>query len=242
MKVCILTFIKDERDYLNDFLEYHIKLGLQILVFEDLFSCSHKDITDKYNNVYLHSVKELYSNEEIPQLIEDRKNKKPPQTDYINRGLKYIHSLNKYDWCFLIDCDEYITCTEKFPDILNNYTNYEAIICYWMNYGCSGHIYKPIYNKPIYEIYTERCGYEKHTDFKYHNLMKFCINMRKFNPKIKWYIHNCLCNWVKVDFTYKRSEPVYEPLYLRHYITKSLEEYCHKLYVRGMMHPNHRNL
>ena len=90
MNICIFTVIKDEQEYLDDFLAYHTEKGMDIFVFEDVFSSSHKFITDKYENVELHSVKELYSEDEIPQLIENRKNKVPPQTDYINRGLKYI--------------------------------------------------------------------------------------------------------------------------------------------------------
>lgn len=155
--------------------------------------------------------------------------------------MKYIHDLNKYDWVFLTDIDEYITCTEKFPDILERYKDYDAVSLYWKNFGPSGHIYKPVYDKPIYEIYTETCGYELKRDFILHNINKFCVNMRKYNPDVKWHIHNARANWVKVDFTYKRSEIVFEPLYLRHYITKSVEEYCWKVWVRGMHHQKHRD-
>lgn len=238
----ILTVVKDEQEYLNDFLKYHREMGLHIFVFEDLFSCSHKDICSKYDNVFLHSVKELYTDDEQEQLIEDRKNKVSHQVNYINRGLKLIHSLNKYDWCFIIDADEYITSSKDFPSILNNYTDYDAILLYWMNYGCSGHLYKPIYDRPIYDIYTERCCYELYLDMKYYAITKLCANMRKYRPEMKYGVHNAMINWVKPDFTYKRTEIVYEPLYLRHYITKSFEEYCYKIYVRGMMHEKHRTL
>ena len=240
MNICIFTVIKDEQDYLNDFLEYHTKMGLHIFVFEDLFSCSHKSITDKYHNVYLHSVKELYNEDEIPQLIENRKNKVPPQTDYINRGLKYIHSLNKYDWCWLIDIDEYITCTEKFPDILDRYKEHQAVLIYWQNYGCSGHIYKPDDNRPPYEIYTEKCSYEKYSDEKYFKITKFIVNMNKYKPTMKFWIHCANVDFVKADMTYKRTAICLEPLYLRHFITRSVEEYAWKVWVRSCMHPNHR--
>lgn len=240
MNICIFTVIKDEQDYLNDFLEYHTKMGLHIFVFEDLFSCSHKNITDKYDNVELHSVKELYDEDEIPQLIENRKNKIPPQTSYINRGLKYIHSLNKYDWCWLIDVDEYITCTEPISSVLSRFNDRDGILVYWKNFGCSGRIYKPKYDKPIYDIYTQQCGYEKYSDLKFYKITKFCVNLNKWTKEKKYWIHNAPVNWVKVDGSYKRTEIVYEPLYLRHYITKSAEEYLWKVYVRGMFHPGHR--
>ena len=240
MNVCIFTVVKDEQEYLNDFLDYHTKMGMDVFVFEDIFSHSHLSITSKYSNVFLHSVKELYSEEEIPQLIEDRKNKVPPQTDYINRGLRYIRSLDKYDWCWLIDCDEYITCTEKFPDILDRYKEHQAVLIYWQNYACNGYIYKPDDNKPPYEIYTEPCGYELYSDLKYFKITKFCVNMRKWTPDKRYFIHCAQVNYVKADGTYKRTEIVYEPLYLRHYITRSAEEYAWKVWVRSCMHQGHR--
>ena len=242
MNICIFTVVLNEQDYLKDFLDYHTKMGIDIFVFEDVFSLSHSYITDKYYNVELHSVKKLYSEEEIPQLIEDRKNKVPPQTDYINRGLKYIHSLNKYDWCWLIDIDEYITSTEPISDVLSRFNDRDAVLVYWKNYGCSGHIYKPLYDKPIYEIFTQPCGYELYSDFKYYKITKFCVNLNKWSEDKKYWIHNANVNWVKVDGTYKRTEIVYEPLYLRHYITKSVEEFLYKVYVRGMFHTGHRQL
>lgn len=242
MNICIFTVIKNERDYLNDFLKYHTEMGLHIFVFEDLFSDSHYDICKKYDNVFLHSITELYAQDELPDLIDRRTRHVPSQTDFINRGLKYIYNLNLYDWCWLIDIDEYITATCPFPDMLNDYKDYSAVSVYWMNYGCSGHLYKPVYDRPIYDIYLERCGYELHRDRKYSNITKFCVNMHKWNDRMKYKIHNAMVNWIKVDFTRNHAAEVFEPLYLRHYITKSFEEYCHKVYVRGMHHPGHRNL
>ena len=242
MKTCIFTVIKNEQEYLKDFLDYHTRMGLHIFIFEDLFSNSHADICSKYENVFLHSIKELYNESEIPALIERRTNHIPSQTEFINRGLKFIHSLNKYDWCWLIDIDEYITATEPLEEILNRFKEYDAVMVYWKNYGCTGHLYKPVYDKPIYEIYTERCGYEQFSDRKYNNITKFCVNMNKWNDSMNYKIHNAKVRWVKVNNTFNRGVEVFEPLYLRHYITKSFEEYCHKLYVRGMHHPKHRTL
>ena len=240
MNICIFTVVLNEQEYLDDFIRYHLNMGIDTFVFQDVFSHSHSFITDKYNNVELHSVKELYSEEEIPQLIEDRKNKVPPQTDYINRGLRYIHSLNKYDWCALIDIDEFITCTEKFPDILDRYKEHQAVLLYWCNYGCSGHIYKPDDNRPPYEIYTEKCGYEKYSDEKYFKITKFIVNMNKYKPTMKFWIHCANVDFIKADMTYKRTAICLEPLYLRHFITRSCEEYAWKVWVRQTFHPGHR--
>lgn len=242
MNICIFTVIKDEQDYLKDWLDYHTRMGIDIFVCEDVFSCSHKDICDKYENVHLQSILDIFPRRERGNIIKMRKNDCPPQTTYINQGLKYIHSLNRYDWCWLIDIDEYITSTEPISDVLSRFSDRDSVLVYWRNYGCSGHIYKPKYDKPIYDIYTQQCGYELYSDYKYFKITKFCVNMNKWKPTQKYYIHNASVNWVKVDGTYKRTEIVYEPLYLRHYITKSVEEYIWKIFCRGMMHPGHRQI
>ena len=45
---CIFTIIKDEREYIEEFIRYHLNLGIDhIFIFEDIGSVSHKDIVDK---------------------------------------------------------------------------------------------------------------------------------------------------------------------------------------------------
>lgn len=240
MNICIFTVILNEQDYLNDFLDYHTKMGIDIFVYEDVDSLSHKSICDKYNNVYLASILDIFPKEQHNEIIQMKKDKEPPQTLYINQGLKHIHSLNKYDWVALTDIDEYITCSEKFPDILDRYKEHQAVLLYWQNYGCSGHLYKPSINKPPYEIYTEKCGYEQYSDYKFFKITKFIVNMQKYKPEHKYWIHCANVDFVKANGTYKRTEVCLEPLYLRHYILRSAEEYCWKVWVRSCMHPGHR--
>ena len=232
--------IKDEIDYLEDFIEYHIKMGIDIYLFEDLYSKSHKQITDKYENAYLYSLLDLYGIDEQEEIIRKRMEEIPCQTEFINRGLKYIHSLNKYDWTALIDIDEFITCSEKFPDILERYKEHQAVLIYWQNYGYSGYIYKPNIKKPPYDIYNEKCGFEQYSDLKHFKITKFIVNMSKWKPTMKYYIHCANVDFVKADGSYKRTEIVYEPLYLRHFTIRSVEEYLWKIHIRKLHHNGHR--
>ena len=244
VKTCIATCVKNEISYLEDFIKYHLDIGIdEIFIYEDYGSVSHKEICDKYDNVYLSSILDIFPEEQREEIIQMRIDKVPSQTLYINQMLKYLHPThNEGWWCWLIEIDEYITSTEPLEDILGRFNDRDAVLVYWKNYGASGHVYKPKYDKPIWEIYTQPCGYELFSDFKYFKITKFIVNMNKWKPSMRYYIHNASVNWVKVDGTYKRTEIVYEPLYLRHYITKSYQEYCWKLFKRGMHHPNHRTL
>jgi len=73
MKTCILTVIKNEQEYLEEWIKYHLDLGIDhIFIFEDLDSDSHKEITDKYaDNVTLNSV----------SILLDEENKKTEPTN-----------------------------------------------------------------------------------------------------------------------------------------------------------------
>lgn len=244
VKTCIATCVKDETEYIEDFIKYHLDIGIdEIFIYEDYGSVSHKEICDKYDNVYLSSILDIFPRRERGNIIKMRKNNVPSQTLYINQILKYLHPThNDGWWVWLIDIDEYITSTEPISDVLSRFNDRDAVLVYWKNFGCSGHIYKPKYDKPIYEIFTQPCGYELYSDFKFYKITKFCVNLNKWTEQKKYWIHNANVNWVKVDGTYKRTEIVYEPLYLRHYITKSVEEYIWKVYCRGMFHTGHRQL
>ena len=47
--ICILTIIKDEQEYLEEWIKYHLNLGINhIFILEDSNSTSHRYITDKY--------------------------------------------------------------------------------------------------------------------------------------------------------------------------------------------------
>ena len=52
MENCILTIIKNEHPYLDEFIRYHLDLGIaHIFVFEDIGSESHEEITRKYGKI-----------------------------------------------------------------------------------------------------------------------------------------------------------------------------------------------
>ena len=64
MTSCILSLIKDEHEYLEDFITHHISIGIdKIFLYEDITSASHKDICAKYPQVILASARDLLGNE-----------------------------------------------------------------------------------------------------------------------------------------------------------------------------------
>ena len=70
-KSCILTAIKDEREYLEEWIKYHLDFGIDyICIIEDYDSESHKDITDKFGDkVELVNAREFLNEESFKMAL-----------------------------------------------------------------------------------------------------------------------------------------------------------------------------
>lgn len=235
MKLCIHTVIYNELDeYLKPWLDYHSTMVDHIFIFEDINSHSHKHLTDKYNNVTLLSVLDVAKDK---QRMIDRKLKgEVNQSFYIQDELQWIQDKNEYDWCFAIDIDEFITLQDPYkaiPDVLKDFQENDAVLIQWMNYGASGRVYKPDYNGRDYrEFYTER-GEQTSNDRGFKITTKIIWNLNKEIIRFIG-VHCCPYHWVMTNGIRDRKVVTYEKIYLKHYVTKSWEEYIWKLYKRGM--------
>lgn len=246
MKTCIHTVILNEQDeYLIPWLNHHSPMVDQIFIYEDIDSHSHKHITDKYPNVTLWSVFDIYEDEWHKNHLRTHREKGGiNQRLYILDGVSKIQALNEYDWCFTLDIDEFITLEEPYktiPDVLSDFQAMDAVILQWMNFGANGRISKPNYNGKDYrEFYTKRADFSD-ADSKFKMDSKICWNLRKITKWNLCGLHCCAGNWVKTDGKKDRRSTVYDKMYLKHYVTRSWEEYLWKIYVRGMhCFNNHR--
>lgn len=236
MNTCIHTIIKNELpEYLKAWLNHHTSMVDNIFIYEDIDSHSHSDIADKYDNVTLQSVLELFPESRHAELIENKKNGVINQNAYLKEGVSYIQSLNCYDWCFTLDIDEFITLTDGYktiPDVLSEFNDHAAVLLQWQNIGASGHIRKPNYEGDYRKYYTEVCP-DSEWDAKTRINTKICWNLNKIT---RWHLcglHCCAGDWIRTNHHKNRRADVFDKMYLKHYITKSWEEYLWKLYVRG---------
>ena len=120
---------------------------------------------------------------------------------------------------------------------------YDAVLLPWENYGANGLVYKPSYEeKGIMDTYTRKCGFQDIDDRKWYQKVKTAYNMDRYdNTFMSDHLPQYSCKWCKTDFTQDKERMIYDKMYLRHYITKSFEEYVIKLKIRGMFYPKHRN-
>ena len=243
MKTCVMVIVKDEQEYIQEFIEHHLNIGVDALfIFEDIGSRSHKHITDKYDNVYLLSILDVYYGDEKDRIRERKEKKMAVQSDYIQHAIKYIKTLGEYDWCFSLDADEYVQADGDIHEILSRFSDWECVIMYWKNYGANGHILKPQYTS-IQETYTKECGF---TNIDWNNkiITKMVLNLREIDTSFPIPCHfSPTRRCIRTDFSRQLSDPpCYDLLYIKHYITKSFEEYMWKLTKRGMLCKVHRKI
>lgn len=250
MSTCIFTIIKNEHDYLDEFIKYSIGIGIdRIIIAEDDGSLSHKKITDRYpsDKVSLIKIDDCFENErDLRSMLKDRSRLSKMQNRYVQRGLGYVKEHYNYDWCFIIDIDEYLTFGEKYEninDVMKDFDGYDAVMIYYENYGANGLVRKPSYkDKGILETYTSKCEFPKRDGKRFNT--KCAYNMNTYTNNSYRFVHcpNPKINYCKTDFSKDEKIPTYERLYIRHYITKSFEEYVWKLKIRGMFFNGHRRL
>ena len=236
-KSCILTVIKNEQEYLDEWIKYHLDLGIDhIFIFEDIDSDSHKEITDKYGDmVSLNSIEIILTDSE-KKLVKQFKltKKKNPQEIYFPKSISWIKNTykDKYEWCFAIDNDEFITFEKensKLEEVLELYKNYDAVVLQWKIYGANGHVEKPNYGDGgLVETYTKESNYPGHHILEW--TTKTCYKLNSFKECYFKEIHQPTndCKWCKTDFSNSRVKLVYDVFYVRHYMTKSWEEYISK--------------
>ena len=227
MKTAICVIIKDENDYLDEWLEHHLNLGIdEIFLYEDYGSKSHSSITEPYGNrVHLNSIDIIF-------------NSPDPNKNIINNGdrmqlqlFSYFPQMYKdeFDWILFNDLDEFLILKQPLHELLNEYKNETAILLRWKWYGASGHINKP--QGKVMDNYTKPTT----TAFDWGWQFKSFLNCKHFQRWEK-YLH-------KVEgAVFPLTEWGGHKAWLNHYFTKSWEEWKTKLLDRGDSFPGNRKI
>lgn len=246
--ICILTVIKDEHLYLDEWIKYHLDIGVScIFILEDIGSKSHSEITVKYGNkVILLPVLAILP-EQLKQSVNSKRIKSisGSQMTYLKAGLNYIKKYFKFDWCFVIDNDEFITLTNNtLNEVLSLYSNYDALILSWKCFGANGLVKRPDYsNTGVIDTFTKPITGSVPAISKEHN-KKTCYNLHLYREKF-WksnHVPSVEANFCNTDFEKDVEKITYTNLYIRHYITKSWEEYVWKKKERGYFYGTRRTL
>ena len=227
MKTAICVIIKDEEEYLNEWLEHHLNLGIdEIFLYEDYGSKSHLDIVKPYGDrVHLNSIDIIF-------------NSPDPDKNVINTGernqiqlFNYFPQMYKdeFDWVLFNDLDEFLILKQPLHKLLEEYKNETAILLRWKWYGASGHINKP--TGKVMDNYTKPTT----TTFDWGWQFKSFLNCKNFQ---KWEKHLHKVEGAVFPLTDWGGHKAW----LNHYFTKSWEEWKTKILDRGDSMPGHRKI
>lgn len=226
-KICAAIIVKDETDYLKEWLDYHLGIG-----FDKIFLAINDDEgLSKYP--YL---KDYKGKLVVYNLAGCEAMQKPFYNCIINN--------EDYKWCAFIDTDEFISFRKdsgftNIKDFLNSApAEVEAYKLNWELYGDDGQVYyedRPVverFTKPLPPIYnTYNFGEQCHTKTI---LRKIDTRPRRIkfiaNPHVVVGCNYYLTNGEPTDASPFNFDTEKSVVYIKHFYTKTIEEWVkHKL-------------
>lgn len=204
--VSVTAIFKNEAQYLKEWIEYHLLIGV-----------SHFYLYDNGSEDNPLQVLAPYIQEEIVTLIpwvafEMRLN---------SQRLAYRHSAMNfganYQWMAFIDLDEFIVPNKdiRLVDFLSNNTNYAVIHMPLIEFDHNGHIEKP--KGFVTENYFNGCNLGREWRVKPILQARLVETIETLRPKTKHPV-----------FAIEELPQPQWPIRINHYFSKSLEEYAEK--------------
>lgn len=228
MKTCICVIIKDEQEYLEEWITHHLNLGIdEIFLYEDNDSISHADIIKPFGDkVHLELIDVIFKDEKEKLQIKNKFGS--VNQDALFNWFPKTYK-DTFDWILFNDIDEFLILTKPLHEFLAEYDDKPAIWLKWRFYGANGHIKKP--QGKVMDNYTTYSP----TSFDYGWTHKSFLNCKKYTY------------WEKPIHQIKGGVfPINEygshKAWLNHYFTKSWEEWKKRILVRGDTFPGHRKI
>ncbi|AYV75799.1 MAG: phosphorylcholine metabolism protein LicD and glycosyltransferase family 92 domain containing protein [Terrestrivirus sp.] len=236
--LCIMGIFKDEQDYLEEWLTYHINQGIS-----HIYLYSNDEKMENYK--FLEKYKDYITL--IPWI-----NKKNIMSDTIQRQA-YKHCVdnynNEYQFIMMLDIDEFLVPINKNKviDVINSVdkNNTKAMKIQRYNFNANGHITRP--NGKVMDNYTKHedicSSYKTIANSKYIDTTKkfYGVHDFPFTDK-KGKVYNNYFNYSNNHGNphgCSKDDKNEIPLIINHYYTKSREEYLKRcnLWKNGGINP-----
>lgn len=228
MKSIVCAIAKLENDYLYEWAKYHLDLGFSAIHIYDNNDEDGEKVSDVFkgtdceSQICIHDVRgKHYMQKQVYQEFYDNE---------------------EFDWCAFIDIDEFITFTEasgikSIEDFLKDKADWEAVHLNWMCYGDNGMTRKK--DEPVTKRFKHpKKPFDFHYTYLNHSENEHIKSIIRKGLKINWPDSNPhtpiglekICNALgkPVENT-PFSDIVHETAYIRHYMTKTIEEYAAKV-------------
>lgn len=222
--VCCIC--KNELKYIKEFVEYHLDLGFDKIIIGD-----NNDVDgETYDEVLADNIE--WGEVEIINL----RGMVAYQMPFYNQ---IIHTYD-YEWCAFIDCDEFLTFNENsgfdnIKDFLNSNPNIKAYAVNWMVYGDNERVYAgegdvvDRFKKPM--PFNFKFHYNIPENYHIKSILHKDVqaNFKTCPHNVHEYLEYYSPNGTALHKTSPFNENMdYDVLYIRHFYTKSLEEWVNK--------------
>ena len=225
LKILICTIAKQENKYINEFVDHYRKMKIKTIIIYD-----NNDINgEKFDDILKNDI-----NNHFIKIINIR-GIKHPQIMVINDCYqKYNKS---YDWIAFYDIDEFLYINH-FHNLntflsLSKFKKCQSILINWKYYGDNDKLYyEP---KPLKQRFIKAVPEIKIKSNKYLNSAAKTIIRGGLKTIINWglfphYIKNVInCRPDGNITTNYFSHPQHSIAYIKHYLTKSTEEFIERI-------------
>ena len=231
---CFVGLGREENKYIREFIEYYLKLGVEKFILGD----NNLPNKEKFSDVIQDYIKDGFI--DIIELFGST----------IGQSELYQMVYDKYktkcNWFLLFDFDEYLEIFfEKGKNlILKNYLTHkifdkcESILFNWVIYSDNDLIYYD--NRTLVERFTTP-NFRERDNIYVKSIVRGGLNKTIFLPNKSNHIPeknlticNSKGNIININNSFAISPPIFDNGYLKHFVTKTAEEFCEKI-IRG--HP-----
>jgi hypothetical protein len=225
-EIVICAVAKNEEEYIEEWVNHHLSIG-----FEKIYIYDNNEVFGK-----LSSLLKPYLEQDKVQII-DCSQIRPVQL----WAYKHFIQTNRktVKWAAVIDVDEFIELENNLTiqEFISSYKQAKVIVLSWMGFGANNKIWKEVgdlknrFPKPsvIDQIYSPFSMHVK-SIVRLQHVKKFPTpHMPTFYRKKYPVAHNALGETVRSNASHPFMFPVYQKAYIKHYFTKSYEEWLEKV-------------
>lgn len=221
-KFWIQLCVRNEGNYIDEWLDYHINLGFDNILIVD----------NNINNTDLEKMKEVAKRPQV-RIINKRSSEYKQSVFYRQTYKMYTSN----DWILTIDTDEYFTFADSLMTLnryiaLAEYNGCDNIVMNWMLYGNNGHIHKT--NGTVIERFPIPTKFTKKVDgYSNHFTKGFARGgIQKGYPSLHSFIngnHTCNGDLSEIKPSLLAQDIItHKTAYVRHYATMSEDEFYNK--------------
>lgn len=207
------TYVREDNDYLDEWVQYHLAIGFEHIVMYD-----HRSIVP-VQNIW---------GDKVSVIRIDRPSLFKPE--YLNQTTLNTHPSH---WTAMLDVDEFIVLLQHkdIKDILPEYDSFAAVGLPWNTFGSSGHMTKP--EGRVIDNYVWRNKDELQWIKSIINT-QYCTGI---NDPHRGEYNRTAVNESKEPINGPTCDSPRKIFRLNHYFTRSYEEWVKKVQ-RGTGNPN----